>query len=64
MRRIASTGGAAIIYDNVSAAGTVVDEYGSGVQISGAPWSSPRFCYNGIYLDMTTDNVEVFYIAL
>jgi len=64
MRRIATTGGSAIMYDAVSAAGTVVDEYGAATKLDGGPFSSPIFCYQGLYLDLTTDNVVVWYLPV
>lgn len=63
MDRIANGGGSAIMYDNVAASGEIVDQYGTDAQRIG-PWASPRFCYNGLYLDLTTDNVVVYYIPV
>jgi hypothetical protein len=58
-KRIASTGGTAVIYDNTAASGTVVDEYGAGVVL---PPRGVVECINGIYCDLTTDPVMIDYI--
>jgi hypothetical protein len=64
MRRIATTGGAAVMYDSVSAAGTIVDEYGAATKLDGGPFASPIFCYNGLYLNLTTDLVQVWFLPV
>lgn len=62
-KRIANSGGSAVIYDNVAASGTVVDEYGAGVVANFGITPGAIECINGIYADLTTDALMVYYIS-
>lgn len=64
MCRATATGGAAIMYNNTSAAGTIVDQYDASMVSRNGPWAAPIFCYSGLYLDLTTDNVVVYFLPV
>lgn len=63
-KRITDGDGTAVIYDNTAASGKIIDEYGSaGIAASVAITPGAIECINGIYVDLTTDSLMIYYIS-
>jgi len=62
-RRISGTTNSAIIYDGTDAGGTIIDQIAAAGDAPPGLMPGAIECINGIYVDLTTDALMVYYIS-